>query len=173
MKRKSTTTLAILTLCIFSFIFINTSNLNAETKGRVSTSTPLRFCIWPKLPSWPTGLNVIGANIGLPVSYTRGEKIGGVDFALLLSMSREVYGLQAAPVVKTRDSYGAEFSILNIAENYDGAQFGGINAALNTKGFQLGIINIAQNSKGVQVGLLNIMHNGFLPVFPFLNFGFK
>ena len=39
------------------------------------------------------------------------------------------------------------------------------------KGLQIGLLNRARELSGLQLGLLNFNGKGFLPVFPFFNFG--
>ena len=41
----------------------------------------------------------------------------------------------------------------------------------DSNGVQLGIVNVS-HGKGLQFGLINYVKDGFLPVFPILNFAF-
>ena len=51
-----------------------------------------------------------------------------------------------------------------------GIQIGFVNIIEQGFGLQLGIGNIATKMTGLQVGLINKITNGFLPVFPIINF---
>jgi hypothetical protein len=53
-----------------------------------------------------------------------------------------------------------------------GFQLGFANSAEAGAGLQMGLVNHSDSMRGVQLGLLNWNDNGFLPFFPFVNFGF-
>ena len=135
-----------------------------------SGSIPLRFCFLPNVWYWPEGLDVHGLNIGLPISYGEGEKVYGWDLALIASMTEGVKGLQTSIVNKGYEATGGEIAIVNFAQKLTGFQLGGVNSQTSSDAVQIGIINLSQKSNGLQLGLLNIMDNGFLPVFPLINF---
>ena len=46
---------------------------------------------------------------------------------------------------------------------------GGINMSDGAV-VQVGFMNMTKKLRGVQIGFLNFAENGFLPVFPFINF---
>lgn len=122
-----------------------------------SDSTMIQFSVWPTLYEWPTGLNVYGLRIGLPASYGGGTYVYGLDYALLISQSRNVKGLQ--------------LSFVNSGENGNGVQFGLFNIARTSGLLQIGIVNDGEdNSECLQIGLINKLDNGFLPIFPLINF---
>lgn len=79
----------------------------------------------------------------------------GVELGLL-TFAGGMRGVQAAPFV-------------NQADDLVGLQLGGYNEAERLGGVQLGLCNVA-DSGGVQFGLLNFKRDGFLPVFPLINF---
>lgn len=87
--------------------------------------------------------NAIGAQLGAGCSQVE------VNFA----------GLQAAFV----NQVGGRLA---------GLQLGFGNGAGSGAGAQIGLLNHAGSMRGVQLGLLNWNDNGFLPLFPFINFGF-
>ncbi|MCF7889160.1 MAG: hypothetical protein K9L78_03475 [Victivallales bacterium] len=135
-----------------------------------SGSVPLRLCFLPEVWYWPRGLNVYGLNLGLPISYGEGENMYGLDFALIASMTDGVKGVQASLVNKGYIADGGEIAIVNFAERLTGFQIGAVNSQISSDAVQLGIINMSQSSNGLQLGLLNMMDNGFLPIFPLINF---
>jgi hypothetical protein len=71
----------------------------------------------------------------------------------------------------TDSSAGIQFGgIFTKTDNLKGLQIGFINLTEKGIGVQLGIGNISTSMSGLQIGLINIMANGFLPVFPIINF---
>jgi|GEM_PF-752866 len=83
----------------------------------------------------------------------------GIQGGVLLALAKEFTGFQAAGVSIAR------------------GPFTGIQCGLFTKSgkdggsLQLGLFNVSEG-KGMQFGLINCNKNGFLPVFPILNFNF-
>ena len=47
----------------------------------------------------------------------------------------------------------------------------GLSDATVWQGFQIALVNRAREMHGLQIGLLNFNEKGFLPVFPFFNYG--
>ena len=135
-----------------------------------STSVPLRICFLPEVWYWPAGLDVHGLNIGLPVAYGEKEKVYGLDFGLIASMTDGVKGLQTSLITKGYQAAGGEVSLINFAEEFTGFQAGILNSQTKSDSVQIGLINISNKSNGLQLGLINLMDNGFLPIFPILNF---
>jgi hypothetical protein len=141
-----------------------------KTPSGTSSAIPLRLCFLPNVWYWPTGLDVYGLNLGLPISYGEGEKMYGWDLALIASMTDGVKGLQTSIINKGYQITGGEIALVNFAQELTGFQLGAVNSQTTSDGVQLGIINMSQKSNGLQIGLINIMDNGFLPLFPFINF---
>jgi hypothetical protein len=72
------------------------------------------------------------------------------------------------------DFKGAQFGTVNYNEgSFEGFQWGFVNHTMNGDGLQLGFVNYAKKIHGLQIGLVNIIsQDGFLPVFPIVNWSF-
>jgi len=71
------------------------------------------------------------------------------------------------------DFTGLQAAFVNqVGGRFAGFQLGLGNGAGNGAGLQVGLVNHAGSMRGVQLGLLNWNDNGFLPLFPLVNFGF-
>jgi hypothetical protein len=72
------------------------------------------------------------------------------------------------------DFKGAQLGTVNVVKgSFEGFEWGWVNYAQNAEGLQLGVVNYAQKLHGLQVGLVNIIkQDGFLPVFPIVNWSF-
>ena len=180
MFKKST--IAFLSL-IFTFVTLSTVLADADNKQTEGISL-LRVSIWPKTLSWPKTEQINGLSIGLPSSYGM-PPVNGVDFSFIWGDSQVVNGFKTAPVStgayfegvqfavisNTDDVRGIDFAIINYSESMRGIQFAIYNDTETLKGVQFGIVNHTGTiGKGVQFGIINIMENGFLPIFPFINF---
>ncbi|HJO95707.1 MAG TPA: hypothetical protein QF753_20090 [Victivallales bacterium] len=101
--------------------------------------------------------HIYGVNIGLPfaLQFNQHLIVNGVDLSLLFTNS-ETKGLQLSPVNISKYSIGAEIGIVNYGTDFTG--------------LQMSILNFTKQSNALQIGLLNFMPNGFLPVFPLINF---
>jgi hypothetical protein len=122
-----------------------------------SNATVIQFSVIPSFYEWPTGLNVYGLRIGVPVSYGGNTYVYGIDYGLFMSESRNVKGLQ--------------LSLSNSGNNGDGVQLGLVNVSEQSNLLQIGLFNqSSENSSCFQIGLINKLDNGFLPVFPLINF---
>lgn len=158
--------IAVLSLIIvFGAIFANAQQAAPAAKAPAPTqatkSTPvdwdsLQIMLFPGFPGYPENSLVCGLKIGLPVSGGKGE-IRGVELAAFSCMTDKAEGAQFAPIFNlTKNLNGAQFAVANIAsEKCDGAQFG--------------VVNVSKKG-GIQFGVLNFMENGFLSVFPLVNF---
>ncbi len=88
----------------------------------------------------------------------------GVQLGLLpASIAGENTGLQFSTLAnETTRGRGLQFAaLLNHAEDLQGLQLGLLNFNMNG----------TENLQGLQLALLNFNAKGFLPVFPFFNFG--
>lgn len=113
----------------------------------------------PGVPRTADVFNVYGLKLGLPIGFGSGSFVAGVEGSLFVSMSDEVYGVQAAPLFNNgRKIEGLQASTL-------------VNIADNVKGLQFGIVNVAKE-KSFQIGLLNFIKDSSVPFFPFVNFRF-
>ena len=130
--------------------------------------TPLKFSLWKGL-EWPDG-KVYGLSIGFPAACPEpSEIVYGVDVSIF--STAPVKGVEVSGLSMSKDSSGVQFGLAgNITEKFGGLQAGIYNEYKNSKGMQFGIINRSTTSNGLQLGILNIMDNGFLPVFPIINF---
>jgi hypothetical protein len=72
------------------------------------------------------------------------------------------------------DFKGAQFGTVNYnAGSFEGFQWGFVNHTNNGDGLQLGFFNYAKKYHGLQIGLINVISvDGFMPVFPFVNWSF-
>lgn len=123
-----------------------------------------------RLNFYGTNRNMTGFDLGLGNRVT-GDLLGG-QLGLVNIVHGNVLGGHYAffaNVVGKQTGGGA--SIVNWADDLLGGQLGVVNHAGKLVGGQLGFVNMSSDLKGVQVGLINIAKNGFLPVFPFFNFG--
>lgn len=125
---------------------------------------------------------------GLPGS--RAVNLNGLEVGAVNIVEGRVNGFQLAPVMNDADGLvGMQFAgisnrsqqvlgiqiaaLVNDAESMTGMQVGIMNFAPRATGLQIGaLVNKADSVVGLQIGLLNINKNGWLPFFPFLNFGF-
>jgi hypothetical protein len=65
--------------------------------------------------------------------------------------------------------HGANVAFVNLTDHYAMVDVGGINMSDGAV-VQVGFMNMTKKLRGVQIGFLNFAENGFLPVFPFINF---
>jgi hypothetical protein len=133
--------------------------------------------------------NFRGADMGM-VGYTKSAK--GAQFNLFYNEAEEFSGLQAVGLVGNRcmDLEGVQVGTVNTTEgrvrgwqisflsneasSLIGGQISGIwNRSKRVVGFQItSLVNETDDLRGLQIGVLNFNRNGFLPFFPFFNFGF-
>ena len=129
---------------------------------------------------------VTGAQIGL---VTHSGDITGLQAGALLNDAGEMNGAALGVCnIARANSVGAQLGALCAVVSGDfkglqtgagnfvtgeltGAQIGAFNSADRGSGFQFGVVNYAKSMDGLQFGLLNFNENGFLPVFPFFNYG--
>lgn len=108
----------------------------------------------------------IGAQISLVGNKARlvgGLQVAGINFCEVL------YGLQFGLGSGSARFYGLQTSLLgNMSQTGTGIQLAAYNYVEDLDGVQIGLVNSARS--GFQIGLLNFNEQGFLPVFPFINF---
>jgi len=112
------------------------------------------------------GIQVVGiGNNGFDAAIT-GVQVGFGNAA------KDLTGIQIGACSEASDSSaGVQCgAIFTKTENLKGVQFGCINIIEHGSGVQFGIGNIATKMSGLQLGLVNIITDGFLPVFPIVNF---
>jgi hypothetical protein len=115
---------------------------------------------------------VKGLHVG-PFNDTT-ESLMGVSTGVVNIARGDVYGVHAglgnSVDGRTR---GMQIGIVNhVGSALHGFQLGVGNVAVEGAGFQLGVVNQTGSMKGLQLGLLNFNSKGWLPFFPFFNFGF-
>ena len=111
-----------------------------------------------------------GVSIVAGVNRVTGRMSGGAAISLINFHSGRDTGLNAAFINKLNDTEDAfNISFLNIADGATLVDLGGLNMSARSTA-QIGFVNVTKNLKSFQFGFLNIAENGFLPVFPVVNF---
>jgi len=111
-----------------------------------------------------------GVSLILGIHKLNGDLDGGAAFSLVNVHGGNDTGLNAAFVNKVNSAEGGvNFGFVNLADGDTMVDIGGLNVA-DESAVQLGFINVAKRIKGVQLGFINIAENGFLKVFPIVNF---
>jgi hypothetical protein len=103
--------------------------------------------------------NVFNADIiGMQIGFGNAAKnLTGIQFGCFAEATDSSTGIQCGAIFSKTD-------------NLKGLQLGFVNITEKGFGVQLGILNMATGMSGLQIGLINMMPNGFLPVFPIINF---
>lgn len=132
-----------------------------RTDGEAIASAALVYPIatnigHPRVASWvdlSLGFGRVGGvralQLGAAATYAS-EYVHGAQIAGGVTLTRELRGLQLAPV--------------NIAEDVEGAQVGVVNVARRVKGAQVGVVNIAEDVDGAAVGLVSVNRSGLHPI---------
>ena len=95
---------------------------------------------------------------------------GGAVFSLVNYHTGRDSGMNGAFINKVNHTENAfNVSFLNLADGTTQVDLGGLNMS-NRSLVQLGFLNITNEIKSFQFGFLNVAKNGFLPVFPIVNF---
>ncbi len=128
---------------------------------------PLSWGIWFDIPRSVNRTNVDGVKIGLPISAGR-TRVHGLELSVFCSATDIVNGMQLAPVNVSKQMSGFQMSFVNVAGMKSYAWQLGLVNTIGT-GVQIGLVNVADRA-GFQFGLLNFNSEGFLPVFPIINF---
>jgi hypothetical protein len=98
------------------------------------------------------------------------EMSGGAAISLINHHTGRDAGLNAAFINKLNNTEAAfNVGFLNVADGTTLVDLGGLNMS-DRSTVQLGFLNITREIKSFQFGFLNIAENGFLPVFPIINF---
>ena len=119
---------------------------------------------------FPLGLTIIAPPVQLPspphslfgamvnLGYGQMTDLCVLDVGIVNNVTRNMVGLEVAPV--------------NLAGTCFGAQAGAVNVAHTLCGVQVGAVNVTHDLHGLQLGVLNFSANGGAWAFPILNFGF-
>lgn len=111
-----------------------------------------------------------GLSLVAGVSRVTESMSGGAAISAINYHSGRDSGLNAAFINKLNHMRsGLNLSFLNIADGSTMVDLGGLNMS-DRSAVQLGFINITNEIKSFQFGFLNVAKNGFLPVFPIINF---
>ncbi|MDH4038462.1 MAG: hypothetical protein OEY32_12185 [Candidatus Krumholzibacteria bacterium] len=160
--------------------------------SRVFFLALLAVCTLSSLPALaaekPVNLSLV-----TPISIAKEtDSVTAFRFSLLYGKNTSVEVLDLGLISHTTSglSRGLQWSAVNIAEadfkglqigwlvnynagSFEGVQFGFVNHTMNGDGLQIGFVNYAQKYHGLQIGLANIIsQDGFMPVFPFVNWSF-
>jgi hypothetical protein len=138
-----------------SFIWGKNRSTNGFDLGILSVSETSDF----------SGLALVGG-----VSRVTGRMDSGVAFSLVNYHSGSDSGVNGAfinLVNDTQDAFNTGF--VTIASGTTSVDVGGVNVSKASTA-QIGFINVTKHIKSFQLGFINMADNGFLPVFPFVNF---
>lgn len=111
-----------------------------------------------------------GVQLGYIANYTEEELLGGQLGIINYAGAETGISFGFVNWVHT-DMMGGQIGALNVAETrVEGLQLGAVNYAPAAGGLQFSLVNVTEDLQGVQIGLVNVAKNGFLPVFPIVNF---
>lgn len=111
-----------------------------------------------------------GLSLVAGVGKVTGGVNGGAAFSLINYHTGNDSGLNGAFINKLNNTANAfNVSFLNIADGTTQVDLGGLNMSKRSL-VQLGFLNVTNEIRSFQFGFLNIAKNGFLPVFPVINF---
>jgi hypothetical protein len=104
------------------------------------------------------------------ISRVTREMSGGAAFSLVNWHSGRDTGMNGAFVNLVNNTEGAfNLGFVNIANGGTAVDLGGFNMSRSST-VQIGFLNVTDRIESFQFGFLNIAKNGFLPVFPVVNF---
>jgi len=142
-------------------------------------------------PVW-AGEKPVNLSLFTPVSIAKeSDSVTAFRFNLIYGKNTSVQVVDLGLVNHTTSglSKGLQWGFVNYGEadfkgiqlgagniqngNFEGFEWGFVNSAGSARGLQLGFVNIAQKLHGIQVGLVNVIkQDGFMPIFPFVNWSF-
>jgi hypothetical protein len=138
-----------------SFIHGKNRSQRGLDLGLLSMSETSRF----------SGLALIGG-----ISKVTGEMSGGAAFSLVNWHTGRDSGMNGAFVNLLNDAGGAfNTGFVIVADGNTMFDLGGFNMSKRST-VQIGFVNVTDHIKSFQFGFLNMAKNGFLPVFPVVNF---
>ena len=134
----------------------------------------------------------VNLSLFTPISIAKEtDSVSAFRFNLLYGKNTSVKVVDLGLVNHTTSglSKGLQWGAVNIAEgdfkglqlatvtynpgSFHGMQWGVVNHTMNGDGLQVGFVNYAEKYHGLQIGLVNIIRqDGFLPVFPIVNWSF-
>jgi hypothetical protein len=111
-----------------------------------------------------------GVSIVAGVHRVTERMSGGAAISLINFHTGRDTGVNAAFINKLNDTEQAfNVGFLNIADGTTQVDLGGLNMSAQSTA-QIGFVNVTRNLRSFQFGFLNIAENGFMPVFPVINF---
>jgi hypothetical protein len=112
-----------------------------------------------------SGLALIGG-----ISKVTGGMSGGAAFSLVNWHTGRDSGMNGAFINVLDDTEGAfNLGFVTVAKRGTAVDLGGFNMSKSSMA-QIGFLNVTDEIKSFQFGFLNMAKNGFLPVFPVVNF---
>ena len=159
----------------------------SDASSPTPSFTPVQIALLPVAQIFRSDVPVRGMRLNLV--FGAQEDVVGLDIGFFNDVQEEVSGIGAGIVnLSHGDATGIQLAMTNSVEgrfrglqagltnvnegSLRGVQVGALNVTEDGSGFQLGLYNRASSMKGIQLGLINFNDNGFLPFFPFINFGF-
>lgn len=128
----------------------------AATAEVADTYEIFQLCFWDALPDSSLRVPTYGFKLG--VLGSSGAPVCGAEAAVIHAGSDQVEGFKGSLVYTTGGVTGLALAPVNVNDWIDGVQIGAVNVAGDCM---------------FQVGILNFNENGFLPVFPLINFSVK
>lgn len=104
------------------------------------------------------------------ISKVTGGMSAGAAFSLVNWHTGSDSGMNGAFINILNDTQGAfNTGFVTVAEGATAVDLGGVNVSRRST-VQIGFLNITDEIKSFQFGFLNMAKNGFLPMFPVVNF---
>lgn len=158
---------------------------------RIASAAVLVLSVFSAVPAFADE-KAVNLSLVTPISIAKEtDSVTAFRFNLLYGKNTSVEVLDLGLVNHTTSglSKGLQWGAVNLAEgdfkglqlatvnynagSFEGVQWGFVNHTANGDGLQLGFVNYAQKIHGLQIGLINIIsQDGFLPVFPIVNWSF-
>lgn len=114
--------------------------------------------------------NFSGLGLIFGISRVTREMSGGAAFSFMNWHSGRDSGMNGAFINLLNDTQGAfNLGFVTVAKGRTAVDLGGFNMSRSSTA-QIGFINVTDRIESFQFGFLNIAKNGFLPVFPVVNF---
>ncbi len=147
----------------------------------------IQLSLFPPAQIVPEDEGVTGLRLNI---YGKNTSLQGLDFGFVHHLTEPSMGFQHGLVGYNESDFtgwqenfvsitkgnftGLQGGALNKAKSAAGIQYGIINLAGSMEGIQFGIFNQAENMEGIQIGIINVIeNNGFMPIFPIVNWSFK
>lgn len=114
--------------------------------------------------------NFSGLGLIFGISRVRTQMSGGAAFSFVNWHSGRDTGMNGAFINVLNNTEGAfNLGFVTVAADRTAVDLGGFNVSRSST-VQIGFINVTDRIESFQFGFLNVAKNGFLPVFPIVNF---